>query len=427
MDDGVLSYLGYKGGYGVDTPFGIRQDDRRQHLYVIGRTGSGKTTLLRNLIIQDIHAGRGLALIDPHGDLADDLLNHIPRHRVDDTIVFDPSDVEHPIGFNVLESVPEDRRPLVTENVVAIFRHLWGLDESATPRLLRLLYACVAALLDFPKDPGATLLGVPRMLVDETYRARVVRHINNPKIRSFWVHELPQWDRRYLADATAALGNVTETFLASPVLRNIFGQTRSSFDLRSVMDERRILVVSLSKGLLGERSANLIGSLIVSACQSAAMGRADQDEEARVDFSLYVDEFYNFATTSFASLLSEARKYRLSLTLAHQYLSQVSPDILGAVLGNCGSLVCFRVGAEDAVRLSGEFAPFPETTLRELGRGEIVVRLLRWGQVLDPFTANSMPPLDTNNGNRDNILRQSRQRFGRSRNVIENKVLNWLA
>ena len=239
MDGTDLSYLGYQGVSHDDPPFGIPQVDRRQHLYTIGRTGTGKTTLLRNLIIQDIEAGRGLALIDPHGDLAADILEHIPAWRTDEVIVFDPSDLERPLGLNVLAHVPLDQRPLVADNVVAIFRHLWGLDETATPRLLRLLSACVSALLDFPPDPGATLLGVPRMLVDERYRARVVRHIQNPKVRSFFTDELPQWDKRYLADATAASGNVIETFLTSPVLRNIFGQPKSSFSMRAAHRRRR--------------------------------------------------------------------------------------------------------------------------------------------------------------------------------------------
>lgn len=421
-----LSYLGYQGVSEDDPAFTIPQIDRRQHLYTIGRTGSGKTTLLRNLIIQDIQAGRGLALIDPHGDLASDILDHVPSWRTDQTIVFDPSDLERPLGLNVLAHVEPDRRPLVADNVVAIFRHLWGLDETATPRLLRLLHASVSALLDFPPDPGATLLGVPRMLVDERYRRRVVRHIENPKIRSFWTDEIPQWDKRYFADATAALGNVIETFLTSPVLRNIFGQPKSSFSMRRLIDEGGILIISLSKGRLGEQTANIIGSFVVSELQAAAMSRADIPEEARRDFHLYVDEFQSFATTSFASLLSEARKYRLCLTLAHQYLEQISPQILAAVLGNCGTLVAFRVGASDADRLSPEFAPYPATTLQELSRGEVVVRLMRRGTPVEPFFGTTLPPLDAYAGRRENLLRQSRERYGRPREMVEGKIRRWL-
>lgn len=426
MDGTDLSILGYQGVSHDDPAFGIPQADRRQHLYTIGRTGSGKTTLLRNLILQDIEAGRGLALIDPHGDLADDILEHIPAWRTDEVIVFDPSDLERPLGLNVLAHVPPDQRPLVADNVVAIFRHLWGLDETATPRLLRLLFACVAALLDFPPDPGATLLGVPRMLVDTQYRARVVRHIENPKIRSFFTEELPQWDKRYFADATAALGNVIETFLTSPVLRNIFGQPKSSFSMREVIDNHGILIVSLSKGRLGEQTSNIIGSFLVSGLQAAAMSRADIPEDERRDFHLFVDEFQSFATTSFASLLSEARKYRLCLTLAHQYLEQISPEILAAVLGNCGSLLAFRVGARDAERLAPEFAPFPPTTLRELSRGEVVVRLMRHGTPVEPFFGTTMPPLDAFTGRRANLIRQSRERYGRKRETVEAKITTWL-
>jgi hypothetical protein len=426
MDSDDLSYIGYRGVSTDDQVFGISQSDRRQHLYLIGRTGSGKTTLLRNLIVQDIVAGRGLAVIDPHGDLAYELLDYIPAWRSDDVVFFDPSDVEHPLGLNVLASVPSDRRPLVADNVVGIFRHLWGLDETATPRLLRLLYACIAALLDFPKDPGATLLGVPRMLVDERYRARVVRHVENPKIRSFWKEELPQWDKRYLADATAALGNVVEAFLTSPVLRNIFGQPKSSFSMRKLMDNRGILIVSLSKGLLGGQTANIVGSFVVSACQFAAMSRAEIGEDERVDFHLFVDEFQSFATASFAALLSEARKYRLCLALGNQYCDQISPEILASVLGNCGTLISFRVGATDAERLAPEFAPFPPVTLQELGRGEVVVRQLWKGVPIEPFFGTTMPPLDVYQGKRDNILYQSRARYGRARNAVEAKMGRWL-
>ncbi len=427
MDGKDLSYIGVRSAWGGEEPFGISQCDRRQHLYVIGRTGSGKTTLLRNLLLQDIHAGRGVALLDPHGDLAFDLLDHIPSSRTDDVVVFDPADRDHPIGLNILENVPEDARPLVAENVVSIFRHIWGLNEATTPRLLRLLYACIAALLDFPRDPGATLLGVPRMLVDEHYRARVVRHVRNPKIRSFWEEELPQWDKRYASDAMAALGNVTETFLTSPVLRNIFGQPKSSFHFRSLMDNGGILIASLSKGAIGEQSANLIGSLIVSACQAAALGRADLPEDERIDFHLYVDEFHAFSTSSFASLLSEARKYRLCLTLSHQYTAQLSDEILAAVLGNCGSLVCFRVGADDAEKLAREFAPYAPETLHELSRGEILTRLLSKGNVSDAFLAKTLVPLDTNDGKRDNIIYQSRERYGRPWDVVEGKINRWLS
>lgn len=427
MDSDDLSYIGYRGVSTDDQVFGIPQADRRQHLYAIGRTGSGKTTLLRNLILQDIQAGRGVALIDPHSDLADELLDHIPPWRTDDVVYFKPADLERPLGLNVLEHVPADRRPLVADNVVSIFRHLWGLDETSTPRLLRLLYACVAALLDFPKDPGATLLGVPRMLVDERYRARVVRHVENPKIRSFWHDEFPGWDKRYTADATAALGNVVEVFLTSPVLRNIFGQPKSSFSMRRLMDSRGILIVSLSKGILGERTANIIGSFIVSACQFAAMSRADQAEEERQDFHLVVDEFHSFATSSFAALLSEARKYRLSLALAHQYLDQVSPTVLSAALGNCGTLIAFRVGGADADRLAPEFAPFPPTTIQELSRGEVVVRLMRYGTPVEPFFGTTMPPLDAYHGKKENIIQHSRERYGRPRKTAEAKIGRWLA
>lgn len=426
MDGTDLSYLGYQGVSPGDPAFGIPQGDRRQHLYTIGRTGSGKTTLLRNLIIQDIEAGRGLALIDPHGDLSNDILEHIPAWRTDEVIVFDPSDLERPLGLNVLAHVPVDQRPLVADNVVAIFRHLWGLDETATPRLLRLLFSCVAALLDFPPDPGATLLGVPRMLVDERYRARVVRHIQNPKVRSFFTDELPQWDKRYLADATAALGNVIETFLTSPVLRNIFGQPKSSFSMRRLIDDGGILIVSLAKGKLGEQTSNIIGSFVVSGLQAAAMSRADTPEEERRDFHLFVDEFQSFATTSFASLLSEARKYRLCLTLSHQYTEQISPTILSAVLGNCGTLVAFRVGASDAERLAPEFAPYPATTLQELSRGEVIVRLMRYGRPVEPFMGMTLPPLDAHKGQRENVLHQSRERYGRERGTVEGKIGRWL-
>lgn len=417
-----VSYLGQTDFRGEGKRFGIRGPDRRHHVYVVGKTGAGKTTLLRNLLVQDIEAGRGVGLIDPHGDLAEDLLELVPRRRTEDVVYFHPGDLEHPVGWNLLAGVEPDRRHLVASFVVSAFKNLWR--DSWGPRLEYFLHNSVMALLD---NEGSTLLGIPRLFVDERYRARVVKKIRDPVVRSFFEDELPAYDRRLLAEAVAPLQNKVGRLLSNAPMRNVLGQVRNRFDPRFIMDRQRIFIANLSKGELGEDKANFLGSLLVSAFQMAALSRADLPEERRTDFFLTLDEFQNFSTEAFAGVLSEARKYRLSLTLAHQYVDQLDDVIRNAVFGNAGTMIAFRVGNRDAEILSREFAPvFAASDMSSLGKYRIYLRLMIDGVASRPFSAIALPPFGRRHGRSDTIRRRSREKFSRSRQLVEYKIEKWL-
>ena len=314
-----LERYSYIGTTSTNAPFGIAQDDRRRHLHIIGQTGTGKSTAILNLISQDLAMGRGVALLDPHGDLAERALTLIPRKRAHQLVYLNPADLERPIGFNVLDRVHEDHRPVVADGVVSAFRHVW--PDSWGPRLEHFLLNSVRALLD---APGQTLLGIPRLLTDDAFRSRIVRLVRDPVVRSFWLNEYASYDRRFLAEANSPILNKIGRVLSAPAVRNIIAQPKSTIDLRQMMDEGRILIVNLSKGALGEGTAHLLGALITTGLAHAALSRADMPEHERRVFHLYADEFQSFATESFALILSEARKYGLTLTLGHQYLGQLS-------------------------------------------------------------------------------------------------------
>ena len=411
--------------YGERFPLVLADADRRQHLYVVGKTGTGKSTLLRNLLLQDIEAGRGCGLLDPHGDLSNDLLDHIPRWRTRDLVYFDPGDRARPIAFNPLAPVPEDERHLVARGIVLACRHLWA--DSWGPRLAYILHNAVAALLDASaRYGGQTLLALPRLLTEPPFRARVVRAIENPQVRQFWESEFPGYGERLAAEALAPIQNKIGQFVTSPVLRNILGQVRSTIRPSEIMDEGRIFIANLGKGTIGEDDANLLGSLLVAGFQHAAMRRSAIPEEERRDFALVIDEFQSFTTEAFVGIFAEARKYRLSLTVAHQYLDQVPEPIRAAIFGNVGTLVSFRVGAGDAHGLAREFAPYPATTLAELSRGEICVRPTQGGETRDSLIANTLPPLLRPTGCGANMRAQSRARYARRREIVEEKLGRWL-
>lgn len=420
--DPNLSFIGVRKAAVRAEPFGLSQSDRRGHLYVVGKTGTGKSTLLRNLIVQDIAAGRGLALLDPHGDLAEELLNYIPPWRDRHVVYFNPADLEHPIGLNPLETVPADRRAAVASGIVAAFRHIWG--ESWGPRLEYILFNTIAALLD---QPTATLLGVQKMLVDDAYRAFVAARVRDPVVRRFWTQEFAAYDRRFLVEAVSPVQNKVGQLFGAPALRNILGQVRSTISLRFMMDERRILIANLSKGRLGETHAALLGALLVTEIQRAALSRADSAASARADFALYIDEFQNFVSDAVATLLSEVRKYGVSLTLANQFVGQLTPVVRQAVLGNVGSLISFRVGAEDADRLADELRPFSSESLCDLARFEACCRLSRGGEPGQPTIIKTLPPLGEASRRRNQLIDQSRRRFSRSRAQIEDKIERYLA
>ena len=414
--------LGLREHWGQELPFALSHSDRRHHLYTVGKSGTGKTTLLRNLILQDIEAGRGVGVIDPHGDLANDLLDHIPRFRVEDVAYFDPTDLEHPVGLNLLSHVPEDRRHLVASGIVSALKGIW--PDFWGPRLEYILYAALAAVLDCQ---NVSLLGVQRMLSDPRYRAWVVKQVKDPAVRSFWVNEFEGYDGRFLHEAIAPIQNKVGQLLMSPQLRNILGQVRNRIDARFMMDSGRIFIANLSKGKLGADKANLMGALLVTQFQLAAMARADVPEHERRDFFLYVDEFQSFVSDSFAAILSEARKYRLCLTLSHQYLSQIKPEILDAVLGNVGSIVAFRVGHHDAETLERTFGESHRAAqFTSLSNGEVCAKLLSDGQDLEPFLGKTLPPYGTRHGRGETIVRRSREKYATRRAMIERKIRRWL-
>jgi energy-coupling factor transporter ATP-binding protein EcfA2 len=420
--DPPIIIIGERHGWDTFRPFGISAVDQRQHIYIIGKTGSGKTTLLRNLIIQHINLGHGVGLIDPHGDLAEELLNHIPPHRADHLVYFNPSDLEFPIGLNVLANVAPDERHLVASGIVSAFKGIWR--DSWGPRTEYILYNSVAALLDCR---NATLLGVNRLLTDEKYRARVIRQIKDPFIRSFWAEEYANYDERFQREAIAPIQNKLGQFLLNPVIRNILGQVRAKVNIPFMMDHGRLFIANLSKGQLGHEKANLLGSLLTTQFQLAAMSRANRPEAKRHDFYLFIDEFQNFSTDAFASILAEARKYRLSLTLSHQYIDQLFVPVRQAVFGNVGTLITFRIGYADAEVMEKEFGKtYPASFLADLDRYEVVVKLLVDGTNLEPFRAKMLPPLDNRVGRKDKLIALSQERFAIPRAVIDEKLRRWM-
>ena len=414
--------FGIRDSWTHEVPFGLPQNDRRQHLYLIGKSGTGKTTLLRNLILQDIEAGNGVAVIDPHGDLATEILDHIPQRRIEDVAYFNPADLEYPIGLNLLESIPADERHLVASGIVSAFRSIW--PEFWGPRLEYILYAAVAALLDCE---NVSLLGVQRMLSDDRYRAWAVKQVKDPQVRSFWVNEFENFDERFLREAVAPIQNKVGQLLMSPHLRNILGQVRSKIDARFMMDNGRIFIADLSKGKLGADKSNLLGAMLVTQFQLAAMSRSDVPEETRRDFFLYVDEFQSFTSDSFVSILSEARKYRLCLTLSHQYTDQLRPEIKDAVFGNVGSIVAFRVGHNDAKTLEEALGgSYTASQLSSLSNYEVCAKLLIHGEDHEPFLGKTLPPFGERHDRRETIIQRSREKYSTKRDVIEKKIKRWM-
>lgn len=415
-------HMGLRWIWGQDVPFGLSGRDRRQHCYIIGQTGTGKTTLLRNLIVQDLEAGRGLMLIDPHGDLAEELLDYIPPRRIDDVVYFNPADVDYPIGLSLLQRGSEEEHHLAASGLLSVFKSIWR--DSWGPRLEYILYAATAALLECQ---NTSILGLPRLLVDERYRSWVLRQVKDPVVRSFWLSEYANYDRRFLAEAIAPVQNkVGQLLMASPV-RNIVGQVRSKIDPRFMMDDGRVLIANLSKGRLGADKANLLGAVLVNQFQLAAMARANVEEEKRRDFFMFVDEFQNFSTDAFTSVLSEARKYRISLTLSHQYITQLRDDIREAVFGNVGSLIAFRVGEEDALVLERQFAgEYPAGQFSDLVNHAVYARLLVDGEPRSAFLGRTFPAFGKRYGRRRTVINRSREKYATPRGVVEGKINRWM-
>lgn len=403
-------------------PFGIKSKDRSRHTYVIGKTGMGKSTLLENMAIQDIRNGKGLAFFDPHGKTADLLLEYVPEDRIKDVVYFAPFDVDFPIAFNVMEDVGYDKRQLVASGLMSSFKKIW--QDAWSARMEYILGNTLLALLEYP---DSTLLSVNKMLTEKVFRKKVVDYIKDPAVKAFWTGEFAKYTDRFAAEATPAIQNKIGQFTVNPLIRNIIGQPNSSFDLREIMDNKKILIVNLSKGRIGETNANLLGSMLITKLYLAAMSRADTSEKDLAnlpDFYLYVDEFQSFANESFADILSEARKYKLNLTVAHQYIEQMSEEVRAAVFGNVGTMISFRVGSYDAEVLEKEFTPqFSVEDIVNLGFAQIYLRLMIDGVSSQPFSAKTLPPLQKpENSYVKRCIEESRRKYSRPRELVDEEV-----
>lgn len=407
-----------------ETPFGIKRVDRPKHTYVIGKTGTGKTTLLENMALQDIKNGEGLAIVDPHGTFVEKMLDFIPKERIQDVIYFNPSDTEFSIAFNIMEDVGIDQRHLVAAGLMGVFKKMWPDVWSA--RMEYILNNAVLALLEYP---NSTLLGVNRVLADKDYRKEVVRNTTDPVVRAFWEQEFAKYTERFAAEATPAIQNKVGQLTSNAMIRNIIGQPKSSFDFRKAMDEKKIVLVNLSKGRIGEQNSNLIGAMIITKIYLAAMSRAANPDQKWPPFYLYVDEFQNFATESFKDILSEARKYNLALILAHQYIAQLPEGVSDAIFGNVGTHIVFRVGPSDAEVLEKEFSPeFTLDDIVNLGVGTIYLKLSIDGVPSRPFSAQSFMPIEKPAESfREEIVEFSRKNYCKSKEIVENEINAWHA
>jgi len=399
--------------------FGIKEKNRRGHIYIIGKTGTGKSTLIENMVSSDIKDGKGLALVDPHGDLAENALAHIPKNRIDNVIYFNPGDIEYPIAFNPLENSDRDHHHLITSGIISVFKKIW--PEFWGPRLEHILRHSVLTLLDYPQS---TLLDIPKLLTDKDFRQGVIKRISNQQVREFWLFEFDKYSAWLRSEAISPILNKVGQFLTSPPLRNIVGQTKNTFDLRKVMDEGKILIVNLSKGKIGEDNCSLLGSMLITQIWLSALGRAGIPEENRKTFYLYVDEIHSFLTLSFADVLSEARKYGISLTFCHQYIDQLDEKIRKAVYGNIGTMISFRVGIEDARFLAGEFYPvFNENDFINLPNYQIYLKMMIDGTTSCPFSAITLPSPENSSDHTEEIIKSSREKYATSRKAIEQELL----
>jgi len=419
MSNPSINYFGKVHFRGRDDPFGIKSDDRSRHMYVIGKTGMGKTALLQNMAIQDAINGMGVGIIDPHGDFADRVLDFVPEHRISDVVYFNPADSDFPIGLNLLEDIGYDKRHLVASGLMGVFKKIWVDVWSA--RMEYILSNAILALMEYP---GATMLDVNSMMVNKGFREEVLSHVQDPVVREFWLVQFVNWGERLSGEATAAIENKVGQFTAAPLIRNIIGQKTSTVDLRQIMDQGKIFIINLSKGYIGEENSRLLGAMAVTKLYLAAMSRVDVPEEQRRDFVLYVDEFQNFASEAFEGILSEARKYHLSLVLAHQYIEQLDETVRASVFGNIGTMVSFRVGATDAEHLEKEFTPqFVLEDLVNLGKYHVVLRLMIDGVSSAPFSATTLPPLEPTHGSyRSDIIGYSRHQWSIPRETIERSI-----
>ncbi len=410
-DPDKITYFAVTNYRDIRKLFGIKEKNRRAHIYIIGKTGTGKSTLIENMVISDIKDGNGVALIDPHGDLAENILALIPRERINDVIYFNPADIDYPIAFNPLEQIHSDFHDLVASGLIAVFKKIWA--DFWGPRLEHILRYSIMTLLEYP---GSTLLDIPRLLTDADFRKTVLGKVTHPQVKAFWHSEYDKYSAWMRSSAIAPILNKIGQFLVSIPLRNIVGQRNNTFKLRTVMDEKKILLVNLAKGKIGEDNCALLGAMLVTRLQLAAMSRANLPEGQRDSFYLYVDEMHNFITLSFADILSEARKYGLSLTLAHQYIEQLDSEIRAAVFGNVGTLIAFRIGAKDASYLAREFKPeFKETDFINLPNYQIYLKLMIDGVASKAFSAMTLELPKGRTSCRDEIIQLSREKYAKNK------------
>lgn len=424
VPDSDLTIIGKTNFRGHRELFGIKAVDRRRHIYIIGKTGMGKSVLLENMVYSDVRAGKGVAVVDPHGDLAEKVISCVPSHRINDVVILDPSDVSHPFAFNMLEAVDDpNKRNLMASGLLGVFKKMYA--ESWGPRLEHILRNCLLALVEYP---NTSMLGIMRILVDPSYRKKVVEHVQNPMVKSFWVDEFDKMQDRQRTEAISPIQNKVGQFLSSSMIRNIVGQVKSTVNIRFMMDTGKIIVVNLSKGKIGEDNSSLLGSMLITKFQLDAMSRADTAEKDRKDFYLYVDEFQNFATDAFATILSEARKYKLNLTMANQYVAQMPEEVRDAVFGNVGTSLCFQVGFDDAEYFSNQFSEevLPNDIIT-LPKYNCYTKLMIDGMPSQTFSLSTLPPndVDLDDERREKIVRLSRERYCKPREVVEDKILRW--
>ncbi|MBI3984016.1 ATP-binding protein [Candidatus Microgenomates bacterium] len=421
-DDPEISPVGTTNFRGSHLQFGLKRNDRGRHVYIVGQTGTGKSYLMQLMILSDIYHNQGFAIIDPHGDLATNILRYIPEHRLEDVIYFNPGDMQNPMAFNPLEVPDPSLKGHIASEVVGVLEKMFG--YSWGPRLEHILRYTLLALLDYP---SSTMMGITRMLTDKDYRKRVVKEIDDPVVKNFWTTEFASWTEKFASEAIAPVLNKVGAFTSNPLIRNIIGQPKSAFNIRKMMDDGKILVVNLSRGQVGEDNAATLGALLVTKIQLAAMSRSDIDRiEDRRPFYLYVDEFQNFATGSFAVILSEARKYGLYLTIANQYVSQMEEEVRDAVFGNVGTMIVFRIGADDGMYIGKYVEPtFIGQDLINLHNRNFVISMSIDGEKASPFTASSLLVPSPLSDHTPAIIERTRSKYASPKAVVEEKIYRW--
>jgi hypothetical protein len=425
-----LTYIGLTEIDNITKTFGILPDDRRRHMYIIGKSGVGKSTLIENLALQDIYAGKGVAFIDPLGDSAESIIDRIPPYRQQDVIYLDPADTDFPIGINIMQAQNGEPNFLIASELIQVFKKTWANSFSA-----RMEYFLTNAVLALLEMPGNTLIGIGKIFTDKLFRKYIVENCKNPLVKSFWENEYPNFAEGYRNEAAGAIVNKINQFLSNEMMRNIVGQQYSTINFRKIMDEGKILIVNLSKGRMGEYNARMLGTLLVTKLQMAAMSRVDIPEGERKDFYMYVDEFHNIVSESFATILSEARKYRLNLILAHQYMGQLQDEenriVRDAIFGNVGSIIAFQTGYEDAEYLEKVFFSKIEkgtgiSHFLNLDRAQVLVKLYVQSKTLNAFSATTMPPLYLEFVGKKDIVRNfSRKNYAKRKEEVDKQIYEY--